>query len=78
MSEHVACPALQLLPQLSLIHIYGTSLRYTQDYQKRLSIIRKVLVQEKEMFEGRKVRDRIVSICLLYTSGLRVHPWNRL
>ena len=28
----------------------------------RLSIIRKVLVQEKEMFEGRKVSDRIVSI----------------
>ena len=41
---------------------YGTALRYTQDYQKRLSIIRKVLVQEKEMFEGRKVSDRIVSI----------------
>ena len=37
-------------------------LRYTQDYHKRLSIIRKVLVQEKEMFEGRKVSDRIVSI----------------
>ncbi len=35
---------------------------YTQDYHKRLSIIRKVLVQEKEMFEGRKVSDRIVSI----------------
>ena len=33
-----------------------------QDYHKRLSIIRKVLVQEKEMFEGRKVSDRIVSI----------------
>ena len=41
---------------------YGRSLRYTQDYQKRLSIIRKVLVQEKELFEGRKVNDRIVSI----------------
>ncbi len=41
---------------------YGAALRYTQDYQKRLSIIRKVLVQEKEMFEGRKVSDRIVSI----------------
>ena len=27
-----------------------------------LSVIRKVLVQEKEMFEGRKVSDRIVSI----------------
>ena len=41
---------------------YGASLRYTQDYQKRLSIVGKVLVQEKEMFEGRKVSDRIVSI----------------
>lgn len=41
---------------------YGASLCYTQDYQKRLSVIRKVLVQKKEMFEGRKVSDRIVSI----------------
>ena len=41
---------------------YGAVLQYTQDYQKRLSIIRKVLVQEKEMFEGRKVSDRIVSV----------------
>ena len=53
----------KLLIQRDGIHReYGTSLRYTQDYQKRLSIIRKVLVQEKEMFEGRKVSDRIVSI----------------
>lgn len=43
----------KLLIQRDEIHReYGTSLRYTQDYQKRLSIIRKVLVQEKEMFEG--------------------------
>ena len=34
----------------------------------RLSIIGKVLVQEKEMFEGRKVSDRIVSIDRHYTS----------
>jgi len=53
----------KLLIQRDEIHReHGTSLRYTQDYQKRLSIIRKVLVQEKELFEGRKVRDRIVSI----------------
>ena len=53
----------KLLIQMDEIHRkYGTALRYTQDYQKRLSIIRKVLVQEKEMFEGRKVSDRIVSI----------------
>ena len=41
---------------------HGTLLRYTQDYQKRLSIIRKVLVQEKDLFEGKKLSDRIVSI----------------
>ena len=34
------------------------SLRIT----RRLSIIREVLVQEKDLFEGRKVSDRIVSI----------------
>ena len=45
---------------------YGTSLRYTQDYQKRLSIIRKVLIQEKKMFEGRKASDRIVSVDSYY------------
>ena len=51
----------KLLSQRGGIHSeYGALLRYTQDYQKRLSIIRKVLVQEKEMFEGRKVSDRIV------------------
>ena len=38
---------------MRFIKEYGTSLRYTQNYQKRLSIIRKVLVQEKELFEGR-------------------------
>lgn len=53
----------KLVMQRDAIHReYGASLRYTQDYQKRLSIVRKVLVQEKEMFEGRKVSDRIVSI----------------
>ena len=53
----------KLIIQRDEIHReYGASLRYTQDYQKRLSIIRRVLVQEKEMFEGRKVSDRIVSM----------------
>ena len=53
----------KLLSQRDGIHSeYSALLRYTQDYQKRLSIIRKVLVQEKEMFEGRKVSDRIVNI----------------
>lgn len=45
-----------------IYRVYGSSLRYTQDYQKRLSIIRKVFVQEKDLFAGRKVSDRIVSI----------------
>ena len=53
----------KLLIQRDEIHReYGTSLRYTRAYQKRLSIVRKVLVQEKELFEGRKVSDRIVSV----------------
>ena len=53
----------KLIIQRDEIHReYGASLRYTQDYQKRLSIVRKILVQEKEMFEGRKVSDRIVSM----------------
>lgn len=53
----------KLLIQRDDIHReYGASFRYTQDYQKRLSIIRKVLVQGKELFAGRKVSDRIVSI----------------
>ena len=43
----------KLLIQRDEIHReHGTLLRYTQDYQKRLSIIRKVLVQEKDLFEG--------------------------
>ena len=53
----------KLLIQRDEIHRkYGTSLRHTRDYLKRLSIIRKVLAQEKEIFEGWKVNDRIVSI----------------
>ena len=43
----------KLLSQRDGIHSeYGALLRYTQDYHKRLSIIRKVLVQEKEMPSG--------------------------
>lgn len=46
----------KLLIQRDGIHReHGNSLRYAQDYWKRLSIIRKVLVQEKEMFEGRNL-----------------------
>ena len=57
----------KLIIQKDEIHSrYGVSFRYTQDYQKRFSIIRKVLVQEKEIFESRKVDDRIVSIDRYY------------
>ena len=57
----------KLITQQDDIHReYGSSLTYTQDYQKRLSIIRKVLVQEKELFEGRKISDRIVCIDRYY------------
>ena len=53
----------KLIRQRDEIHSrYGISLRYTQDYQMWLPIIRKLLVQEKELFEGRKVSDHIVSI----------------
>ena len=61
----------KLLIQRDEIHRkYGTSLRYTRDYQKRLSAIRKILVQAKELFEGRKVRDRIVSIDRHYVRSI--------
>ena len=56
----------KLLIQRDEIHQeYGTSLRYTQDYQKCLSIIRKVLEQEKELFEGCKVSDRILALTVI-------------
>ena len=48
----------KLIIQRDEIHKeYGSSLRYTKDYQKRLSVIRKVLVQEKELFEGREIKS---------------------
>lgn len=37
-------------------------LQLSSDSQKRLSVIRKVCEQGKELFEGRKVSDRIVSL----------------
>ena len=56
----------KLLIQRNKIHReYETSRRYTQDYQKRLSIIRKVLEQEKELFEGCKVSDRILALTVI-------------
>ena len=62
-NKDAQAPLEKLLIQRDEIHReYGASLRYTPDYRRRLSVIRKVLVQAKEMFEGRKVSDRIVSI----------------
>ena len=53
----------KLLLQIDEIRkVHGSELSHTSDYQRRLSIIRKVLVQEKELFENRKVKNRIVSI----------------
>ena len=40
---------------------YGALLRYTEDYHKRLSSSEGACTK-REMFEGRKVGDRIVSI----------------
>lgn len=49
---------------------YGASLKYTLDYQKRLSIIRKIHVKEKEMIENCKVNNRIVSINRHYVRSI--------
>lgn len=45
-----------------LYRSHGNCLTLSRDYQKRLSIIRKALQQGKELFAGKKVSDRIVSI----------------
>jgi len=53
----------ELLSRRDGIHSeYGALLRSAQRYHKRLSVSRSVLVQEKEMFDRRKVNVRIVSI----------------
>jgi len=62
----------KLLSQRDGIHSeYGALLRYTQDYHKRLSIIRKVLVQEKEMFQQKlmNVRVRCVAADSIYANN---------
>lgn len=41
---------------------HGHKLQLSSDYQKRLSVVRKVYEQEKELFAGGKVTDRIVSL----------------
>lgn len=53
----------KLLHQTDELHRnHGNHITLSADYQKRLSIIRKILKQEKELFAGKKVSDRIVSI----------------
>lgn len=49
--------------QVDALHrSHGYKLRLSSDYQKRLSVIRKVYVQGKDLFAGKKVTDRIVSL----------------
>lgn len=45
---------------------YRTSLRHTPDCRKRISVIRKVLVQEKKLFEGRIVCGCIICFSCHY------------
>ena len=63
----------KLIIQRDEIHKeYGASLRYTKDYQKRLSVIRKVLVQEKELLRrnclkaGKSVTASSVLTVIMY------------
>lgn len=46
----------------TLHHTYKGEITLFPDYQKRFSVIKKVLSQGKELFKGEKVTDRIVSI----------------
>ena len=41
---------------------YKPKLKYTDDYWRRLCVIKKVLEQEKLLFQGDKVNNRIVSV----------------
>lgn len=53
----------KLLQQTSELHRnYKGWITLSTDYQRCFSVIKKVLQQEKELFEGNKVTDRIVSI----------------
>ena len=45
-----------------LLHSRGKELKLTPDFHKRFSIIQKILLQEKLLFAGQKVSDRIVSV----------------
>lgn len=54
----------KLLHQTDQLHsIYQDRLEYPADYHRRLSVIGKVVEQQKQLFEGKKdIRNRIVSI----------------
>lgn len=53
----------KLIQQINdLHHKYKSKITLSPDYHKRFSVIKKVLVQGKELFNGKKVSDRIVSI----------------
>ena len=57
----------KLISQKDEVHReYKRSLRYSRDYRKHLSIIRKILVQKMKILEGRKVGNRVVSIVRHY------------
>lgn len=52
----------KLTTELEHIHKrYGQSLSLPASFHKRFSIIRSILVQQQDLFEGKKVTDRIVS-----------------
>lgn len=53
----------KLLDQLELLHSsYRNRLTLSSDYQRRFSVIQTVLEQGKNLFAGKKVSNRIVSI----------------
>ena len=57
----------KLIEQTNALHRnYKSRISLSANYQQRFSVIKKVLKQEKELFEGRKVTDRIVSIDRYY------------
>lgn len=57
----------KLLLQTDRLHrTHKARLKHTDDYQRRLSVIRKVLKQGTLLFNGHKVSDRIVSVAKHY------------
>ena len=53
----------KLLGQMkSLLNEYERQLKLTVDFRRRLSVIESVLTQQKQIFDGKKISNRIVSI----------------